>query len=327
MKRGHQKMNNNKNLGSEPTVGMWLYKNSGGIEIQQKLIDILAKKGIRTITDLNLGDSYASGGEIICNGINMENLNAFFSYNAGEQSAFQMYMYQALNQTISTLNNYDAFALTEDKFLTAHVLNQAGVRTAEYRMIHRDDMALLKKTVSDWQGQVVYKPTDGWGGNGLVKIEDESAFDVLIPFLTKMGMENLYLEKFINYDKTDWRVDIVNGEFVGCYGRSAPKGDWKTNITSGGSILLREPNDDVVELAIKAAKVTGLEIAGVDLLYDLDLQKYVVLEVNGIPAFATPEQEKLGLNFNDLKINKIANLIESTIEGEQSEKIHTKIVA
>ncbi|WP_415229111.1 ATP-grasp domain-containing protein [Psychromonas sp.] len=320
-------MNNNKNLGSEPTVGMWLYKNSGGIEIQQKLIDILAKKGIRTITDLNLGDSYASGGEIICNGINMENLNAFFSYNAGEQSAFQMYMYQALNQTISTLNNYDAFALTEDKFLTAHVLNQAGVRTAEYRMIHRDDMALLKKTVSDWQGQVVYKPTDGWGGNGLVKIEDESAFDVLIPFLTKMGMENLYLEKFINYDKTDWRVDIVNGEFVGCYGRSAPKGDWKTNITSGGSILLREPNDDVVELAIKAAKVTGLEIAGVDLLYDLDLQKYVVLEVNGIPAFATPEQEKLGLNFNDLKINKIANLIESTIEGEQSEKIHTKIVA
>jgi ribosomal protein S6--L-glutamate ligase len=327
LKRGHQKMNNNKNLGSEPTVGMWLYKNSGGIEIQQKLIDILAKKGIRTITDLNLGDSYASGGEIICNGINMENLNAFFSYNAGEQSAFQMYMYQALNQTISTLNNYDAFALTEDKFLTAHVLNQAGVRTAEYRMIHRDDMALLKKTVSDWQGQVVYKPTDGWGGNGLVKIEDESAFDVLIPFLTKMGMENLYLEKFINYDKTDWRVDIVNGEFVGCYGRSAPKGDWKTNITSGGSILLREPNDDVVELAIKAAKVTGLEIAGVDLLYDLDLQKYVVLEVNGIPAFATPEQEKLGLNFNDLKINKIANLIESTIEGEQSEKIHTKIVA
>lgn len=320
-------MNRNKNLGSEPTVGMWLYGNGGGIEIQQKLIDLLAKKGIRTITDLNLGHSYASGGEIVCNGINMENLNAFLSYNAGEQSTFQMYMYQALNQTIPTLNNYDAFALTEDKFLTAHVLNQAGVRTAEYRMIHRDDMSLLKKTVSDWQGQVVYKPTDGWGGNGLVKIEDETALDVLIPFLTKMGMENLYLEKYINYDKTDWRVDIVNGEFVGCYGRSAPEGDWKTNITSGGSILLREPNDDVVELAIKAAKVTGLEIAGVDLLYDLDLQKYVVLEVNGIPAFATPEQEKLGLNFNDLKINKIADLIESTIEGEQSEKIDTKIVA
>ncbi|MFT7054326.1 MAG: ribosomal protein S6--L-glutamate ligase [Psychromonas sp.] len=320
-------MNSNKNLGSEPTVGMWLYGNGGGIEIQQRLIDLLAKKGIRTITDLNLGHSYASGGEIVCNGINMENLNAFLSYNAGEQSTFQMYMYQALNQTIPTLNNYDAFALTEDKFLTAHVLNQAGVRTAEYRMIHRDDMSLLKKTVSDWQGQVVYKPTDGWGGNGLVKIEDETALDVLIPFLTKMGMENLYLEKYINYDKTDWRVDIVNGEFVGCYGRSAPEGDWKTNITSGGSILLREPNDDVVELAIKAAKVTGLEIAGVDLLYDLDLQKYVVLEVNGIPAFATPEQEKLGLNFNDLKINKIVNLIESTIEGGQSDKIDTKIFA
>ncbi|MFT6985656.1 MAG: ribosomal protein S6--L-glutamate ligase [Psychromonas sp.] len=320
-------MSSNVNIGSEPTVGMWLYKNCGGVEIQQKLIDMLAKKGIKTITDLNLGNSCASGGEIICNGINMESLDAFFSYNAGEQSAFQLYMYQLLNQTTSTLNNYDAFALTEDKFLTAHALNHAGIRTAEYRMIHRDDISLLKKTVSDWQGQVVYKPTDGWGGNGLVKIEDERALDVLIPFLNRMGLENLYLEKYINYDKTDWRVDIVNGEFVGCYGRSAPEGDWRTNITSGGSILLREPNDDVIELAIKAANVTGLEIAGVDLLYDLDAQEYVVLEVNGIPAFATPEQEKIGLNFNQLKINKIADLIESIVEGEHSEKSYTKIVA
>ena len=123
-----------------------------------------------------------------------------------------------------------------------------------------------------------------------------------------------YLEKFINYDKTDYRVDIVDGQFVGCYGRSAPVDDWKTNITSGGSIILREPNDEIIDLALKAAKVTGLEIAGVDLLFDLDTQEYVVLEVNGIPAFATPEQEQLGLKFNPLKVEKIVNLIERTVE-------------
>jgi ribosomal protein S6--L-glutamate ligase len=299
-----------------PTIGMWLYQNSGGAEIQKKLVDTLLARGIQTITNLDLAHATAYGGEIICNGVSMEELDSFFSYNAGQQTPFQLYLYQALNKRIPILNNYESFALTEDKFLTAHLLTQAGIRTAEYRLLNREDIPQLKSTIREWHGRVVYKPTNGWGGNGIVKIEDERSLDVLIPFLSQMDIQHFYLEKFINYDKSDFRIDIVDGEFVGCYGRKAPKDDWKTNITSGGSIIMREPDDDVIELAIKAAKVTGLEIAGVDLLYDLDTQEYVVLEVNGIPAFATPEQEAMGLNFNQDKITKIADLIQRTIEGK-----------
>ncbi|MFW8590711.1 ATP-grasp domain-containing protein [Glaciecola sp. 2405UD65-10] len=302
------------NFGSQPTIGMWMYQNSGGSELQLQLVDLLKNKGIHAITNLDLANSSAHNGEIVCNGIVMEGLSAFFSYNAGEQTAYQVYMYDALSHSIPTINNYDAFTITEDKFLTAHLLNRAGIRTSEYRLIGHMDISLLKNTVREWQGHVVYKPTDGWGGNGIVKIEDERSLDVLIPFLNRMDMKHFYLEKFINYDKSDWRVDIVDGEFVGCYGRTAPKDDWKTNITSGGSVILRKPDDDIIELAIKAAKVTGLEIAGVDLLYDLDTEEYVVLEVNGIPAFATPEQEKLGIDYNKLKLEKIANLIERIVE-------------
>ena len=36
----------------------------------------------------------------------------------------------------------------------------------------------------------------------------------------------------------------------------------------------------------------------------------VVIEVNGIPAFTTPEQEKMGLNFNDKKVDLIVDLID-----------------
>ena len=63
-------------------------------------------------------------------------------------------------------------------------------------------------------------------------------------------------------------------------------------------------------LAKRAAEVTGLEIAGVDIIYDRAKEEYIVLEVNGIPAFATPEQEKMGLDFNDRKIEKIVELID-----------------
>ena len=301
----------------EPTVGIWLYSNGGGDEIQKKLISQLKKKGIQSIPGLNLAKATAQGGDIVCNGVSMTELDLFFSYNAGGQKAFQMYLYEALNHSIPTLNNYGSFALTEDKFLTSHKLRKAGINTAEYKLVSRSDINLIKNTVREWGGQVVYKPTNGWGGNGLAKIDDERVFDIMIPFLKSMDVPHFYLEKFINYDKTDYRVDIVDGEFVGCYGRQAPKDDWKTNITGGGSIIMREPTDDIIELALKATKATGLEIAGVDLLYDRDAEEFVVLEVNGIPAFATPEQEKLGLDFNNLKIEKIANLIDKIIESNR----------
>jgi len=41
------------------------------------------------------------------------------------------------------------------------------------------------------------------------------------------------------------------------------------------------------------------------------------LEVNGIPAFATPEQEKMGLNFNEKKIDLIVDLIDKKINNKK----------
>ena len=53
-----------------------------------------------------------------------------------------------------------------------------------------------------------------------------------------MDLRYFYVEKFIDYDNTDFRVDIVDGEFVSCYGRKANGTDWRTNVTSGGSVFL-----------------------------------------------------------------------------------------
>lgn len=295
------------------TIGMWLYQNGGGDIIQKQLVDKLKERDIDTITGLHLGEARAYKGKTVCRDVVMEELDLFYSYNAGEQTPYQLYLYQALNEFIPIINNFESFSLTEDKFRTSHLLNQHGVPTPDYCLLHRYDTDGLKQALRKWGGRVVYKPTSGWGGMGLVKIEGESALDMLLPFIQQTDLRYFYIERFINYDNTDYRVDIVDGQLVGCYGRRAPKGDWKTNITSGGEVFPREPDDEVIYLAKKAAAVTGLEIAGVDLIYDREHEKYVVLEVNGIPAFATPEQEKLGINFNARKINAIVNLIDRTI--------------
>ncbi|PLY06654.1 MAG: hypothetical protein C0625_08690 [Arcobacter sp.] len=290
-------------------IGMWLYQNGGGDVIQEKMIKLLNERDIEVIPNINLRDAIAKNGHILWNDIKLDKLDLFFSYNAGEQTQYQMYLYRALNRVIPMINSFEAFELTEDKFHTSFLLRKNKIQTADYKLCHRDDSYHLNAIIKKWD-KMVYKPTDGWGGVGLTKIENQETLDMLIPFLNQMDLRYFYVEKFINYDNTDYRVDIVDGQFVGCYGRKAGGSDWRTNITSGGSVFVREPNEDVIKLALDAAKVTGLDIAGVDIIYDKDKEKYVVLEVNGIPAFATPEQEKLGLNFNDKKIELIVDLID-----------------
>ena len=296
-------------MGKKRTIGMWLYKNSGGEVIGKKIIKKLKERDIDVIDDINLRHATAKNSNIVHNKIKLNKLDLFFSYNAGEQTMYQTYLYQALNRMIPMINTYDAFALTEDKFHTSFVLRNHGINTADYRLCHRDDSQDLRKTIKKWD-KMVYKPTDGWGGVGLTKIESEANLDMLMPFLNQMDLRYFFVEKFIQYDNTDFRVDIVDGQFVGCYGRKAGGDDWRTNVTSGGSVFMREANDEIIDVATRAAKACGADIAGVDIIYDQEKEQYVVLEVNGIPAFATPDQEKMGLNFNDKKIDLIVDMID-----------------
>jgi len=294
------------------TIGMWLYTNGGGDKIAKKIIKKLKNRNIDVVNNINLRNATAKNGHILYEDIKLDKLDLFFSYNAGEQTQYQMYLYQALNRVIPMINTYDAFALTEDKFHTSFILRQHGIATADYKLCHRDDGHELKKIIKKWD-KMVYKPTDGWGGVGLTKIENEANLDMLMPFLNQMDLRYFYVEKFITYDNTDFRIDIVDGQFVGCYGRKASGTDWRTNVTSGGSVFLRDAPPEAVEIAIKACKVCGVDIGGVDIIYDLDKEQYVVLEVNGIPAFATPDQEKQGLDFNSKKIDLIVDLIDKKV--------------
>jgi len=290
-------------------IGMWLYQNGGGDKIEEKIINKLKERDIETLTAQNPRNAVAKNGYIYGNKMRSDELDLFFSYNAGEQTQYQMFIYQALSRIMPTINTYEAFSLTEDKFQTSFLLQNHGVTTPDFQLCHRDDTKQLKSIMKEWD-KMVYKPTDGWGGLGLTKIENEATLDTLLPFLNQMDLRFFYVEKFLKYDNSDYRIDIVDGEFVACYGRKASGTDWRTNVTSGGSVFLREAPDEVVELAKKATKICGADIAGVDIIYDMEKEEHVVLEVNGIPAFATPEQEKMGLNFNDRKIDLIVDMID-----------------
>lgn len=307
-------------------IGLWMYENSGGQEIERKIAAQLKEREIEVVGGLNLGHAFAYDGNIFCGGQSLDELDLFFSYNAGQQSPYQVYLYKTLNTMMPMINNYDSFSLTEDKFRTAHRLKKNNIPTTDYIVCSQHNIEQLKEHMRFWQGKAICKPVDGWGGKGIIKLENERDLDLLAPYISQHNAPQFYLERVIENDFTDYRIDIVDNKFVACYGRKAAPGSWKTNVCSGGSVIMREPVPEVIELALKAAKVTGLEVAGVDIIYDIEYQQYVVIEVNGIPAFATPEQEKQGLNFNDTKIQYLVDLIDRTVnKGKQSAVVSSAI--
>ena len=298
-------------------IGIWMYQNGGGDIIQKKLVDRLHDHGHIVTTGLNLRHAIAENGKILLNGLNMYELDCFFSYNAGEQTKYQVYLYETLDRHIPCINNFKAFSISEDKFKTNDLLRKNGIRTADYFLCHREDIETIRNKVLEW-GKAVFKTVDGWGGMGMALVDSKDKLDMILPFLNQTDLRFFYIEKFIDYDGSDFRVDLVDNEFIACYGRKAKEGDWRTNVTSGGSVILREDcTDELIEIAKKASSTLGMDIAGVDMIYDREHEEYVVLEVNGIPAFATPEQEKMGLNFNDKKIEKIVDLINKKIKEKK----------
>ena len=67
--------------------------------------------------------------------------------------------------------------------------------------------------------------------------------------------------------------------------RNAPANEWRTNVSLGGRAEPCRLDPEAERLALAAARAVGAELAGVDLVEDLDAGRLVVLEVNAVPGW------------------------------------------
>lgn len=106
----------------------------------------------------------------------------------------------------------------------------------------------------------------------------------------------IILRKFIP-NEGDIRIFVVGGRAIGAMSRTPKEGEFRSNISQGGrgEPFGLEANPDIKNLAEEAAKVSEIEIAGVDILIDKDSKKAYVLEVNVGPQFKGLE-EATGIN-------------------------------
>jgi glutathione synthase/RimK-type ligase-like ATP-grasp enzyme len=88
--------------------------------------------------------------------------------------------------------------------------------------------------------------------------------------------------------------------------RTAPKNDFRANISNGGTGEKYEVTPEIEEIAIDTADVLGLDIAGIDLLFTKE--GFVVCEANSNPGFSGFNQY-CNVNVADHIVNYIENML------------------
>lgn len=106
---------------------------------------------------------------------------------------------------------------------------------------------------------------------------------------------------FQNFIKNsgDYRVFVVGGKTLGIIKRVAKPGEYRNNISKGGSAYeIKKNNDEYNQLsgiALKAASLFGLQVCGIDIIFDEKENEYKILEINTVPRW-TGFQQATGIN-------------------------------
>jgi len=178
------------------------------------------------------------------------------------------------------MNSPRSIERSVDKFYTTALLQEAGLPTPETVVCEgaADAMAAVLA-----MGDVIVKPIFGSMGQGMVRVSDpDVAFRVVRSLEQTRAV--FYVQRAVDHNGRDVRVFVVGGRVLGAIERRASDGDWRTNVSRGGSARSFEPPPAWKQLALDAAAAVGADYAGVDLLPSRDGTVFV-LEVNGIPGW------------------------------------------
>lgn len=181
---------------------------------------------------------------------------------------------------LPVLNGTRALLRCHDKLRTAIALRRAGLPHPETVLV-RDC-----HVVPPFPGPWVVKPRFGSWGRG---VEHCSTLDELRACLRRCARRKSFprrgvlVQEYIDSPPIDLRVIVAAGHAIGAIQRVAAAGEWRTNVSLGGTRVPIEASPEARELAVAAAAAVGGDLVGVDLLPVAG--GYEVLELNGAVDF------------------------------------------
>ena len=129
---------------------------------------------------------------------------------------------------------------------------------------------------------VVIKLLEGTQGIGVVLGETEKSAKSVVEAFRGANV-NILVQEFIKEaGSSDIRIFVVGGKVVASMMRTGAAGDFRSNLHRGGSAKPIKITPEERSTALRAAKVMGLNVAGVDILRAN--HGPVIMEVNSSPG-------------------------------------------
>ncbi|EXJ10720.1 MULTISPECIES: 30S ribosomal protein S6--L-glutamate ligase [Nitrincola] len=179
------------------------------------------------------------------------------------------------------LNESVAISRSRDKLRSLQLLSRKGIGLPVTSFAHSpDDIDDLLSIVGG--APAVIKLLEGTQGVGVVLAETNQAAESVIQAF--MGLkQHILVQEFIKEAKgSDIRAFVVGGKVVAAMKRQAKEGEFRSNLHRGGTAELCRITPEERATAIRAAKVMGLNVCGVDLLRSA--HGPLVMEVNSSPG-------------------------------------------
>jgi len=199
----------------------------------------------------------------------------------GEYGFVVLRQFQAMG--IPLVNGLEGVTIARHQFITLQTLSGAGIRVPDSCFVTRADSFFT--AVAQLGGYpVVVKQPAGMGGDGVVKIDDRSGAKKCVANLLD-PVKGLVVQRFFPPGgRLDARILVIGGRVAGAVQLTPASSDFRTNIHQNGQARGFDPPEAWADMAVSAARVCSLDIAGIDMMVEKGGLPHVV-EVNYSPGF------------------------------------------
>lgn len=179
------------------------------------------------------------------------------------------------------LNESQAISRARDKLRSMQLLSREGVGLPITGFGHSpDDKQDLLSLIG--QPPFVLKLLEGTQGKGVVLTETRKAAESVIDAFRNLDAYFLVQEFIAESSGSDIRCFVVGDQVVASMMRKAKDGEFRSNLHRGGKATPVEITPDERQVAVRAAEIMGLNVAGVDIIRAK--RGPLILEVNSSPG-------------------------------------------
>lgn len=288
-------------------MNLILLASNSKLYSNQRLLEAAKKRG-HDINFVNIKNCYiniiSNKPEVYYKSKKLENIDAVIPRIRPAKTFYGTTLVRQFEMmNVYCLNKADPILSSRDKLNTMQLLSHENL---PFPITSFSNSVYETKQLMQMVGgaPLVIKLLEGTKGIGVVLAESNKAAESVINAFKSLKADILVQEYIKESKGRDIRCFVVGDQVVAAMERQAEEGEFRANIHLGGKACAVEITEEEREIAIRAVKTVGLEVAGVDMVRSSSGPK--ILEINSSPGLEGIEAAS-GVDIADKIIEFVEN--------------------